>query len=106
MDRNRELRTETEYREKQGIKERSRDAGNGNEGWECWQSEQSEQKGMEHDGRVWNVMEDLEWCRNDVRASEMDLVKFYVTSNMNHPSACSIIFCRGILTCFFIKGKT
>ena len=33
----------------------------------------------EHDGKVWNVMGGLEWCRNDGGASEMDLAKFYVT---------------------------
>ena len=33
----------------------------------------------ECDGKVWNVMECPEWCRNDGGASEMDLAKFYVT---------------------------
>ena len=36
-------------------------------------------KWKEHDGKVWNVIEHLEWCQNDVGALEMDLVKFYVT---------------------------
>ena len=34
-DRNEELRTETECREKQRNKDRSGDARNGSEGWEC-----------------------------------------------------------------------
>ena len=36
---------------------------------------------MERDGKAWNVSEGPEGCRNDVGVSEMDLAKFYVTSN-------------------------
>ena len=31
----------------------------------------------ERDGKVWNVMEGLEWCWNDGGVLEMDLSKFY-----------------------------
>ena len=48
--------------------------------WTEWTELRTEWK--ECDGKVWNMMERLEWCWNDVRASEMDLAKFYVTQQI------------------------
>ena len=59
MDRNGETRTEAECGEKRRIKDRSRDAGNGSEGWECgqsgWSQEQNGKNVIERSGTWWNV---------------------------------------------------
>ena len=44
---------------------------------------ESRMEWKERDGKVWNVMEGPEWCRNDVGVSELDLAKFYVTAIAN-----------------------
>ena len=48
----------------------------------------------EHDGKVWNMMEGPEWCWNDVRASEMDLAKFYMIVVMNVFCLIVHLFCK------------